>query len=78
MSREDAAAVLAAVTRGSDRMFGAEAFELSVTHPDEGLFQAPSANSDRAPAPLQLTLRGAILFRTGVADAAALPAGVAP
>ena len=78
MSREDATAVLAAVTRGSDRMFGAEAFELSVTHPDEGLFQAPAANSDRAPAPLQLTLRGAILFRTGVADAAALPAGGAP
>ena len=78
MSREDATAVLAAVTRGSDRMFGAEAFELSVTHPDEGLFQAPATNSDRAPAPLQLTLRGAILFRTGVADAAALPAGGAP
>ncbi|MCG8277696.1 hypothetical protein [Stenotrophomonas sp. NLF4-10] len=77
MSREDTAAVLGAVTRSGDRMFGAEAFELSVTHPDEGLFDAPVV-SDRAPAPLQLTLRGAILFRTGATDAAPLPAGVAP
>lgn len=77
MSREDAAAVLGAVTRSGERMFGAETFELSVTHPEEGLFDAPIV-SDRAPAPLQLTLRGAILFRTGAGDAAPLPAGVAP
>ena len=77
MSREDAAAVLGAVTRGSDRMFGAEAFELSVTQQEEGLFDAPVIR-ERAAAPLQLTLRGAILFRTGAADAASLPAGVAP
>ncbi|WP_313255808.1 hypothetical protein [Stenotrophomonas acidaminiphila] len=77
MSREDAAAVLGAVTRGSERMFGAEAFELSVTQQEEGLFDAPVV-SERAAAPLQLTLRGAILFRTGASDAAPLPAGVAP
>ena len=51
-------------------MFGAEAFELSVTHPDEGLFDAPPI-SDRAPAPLSLTLRGAILFRTATATSTA-------
>jgi hypothetical protein len=79
MGREDIAALLGAVTRGSDRMFGAEAFELSVTHPDEGLFNAPSV-SDRAPAPLSLTLRGSTLFRTGDAGtgATALPAGASP
>jgi hypothetical protein len=77
MSREDTAALLGAVTRGSDRMFGAEAFELSVTHPDEGLFDAP-AISDRAPAPLSLTLRGSTLFRTGDAGAAAMPTGASP
>lgn len=77
MSREDTAALLGAVTRGDDRMFGADAFELSVTHPDEGLFNSPVA-SDRAPAPLSLTLRGAILFRTGATGATTLPAGVAP
>lgn len=79
MGREDIAALLGSVTRGSDRMFGAEAFELSVTHPDEGLFDVPGA-SDRAPAPLSLTLRGSTLFRTGAGtagDVAALP-GVAP
>jgi hypothetical protein len=63
MSREETAALLANVTRDHSRMFGAEAFELSVTHQDEGLFEAPLA-SDRTPAPLSLTLRGAILFRT--------------
>ena len=77
MSREDAAALLEAVTRGENRMFGAEAFELSVTHPDEGLFNPP-ALSDRAPAPLSLTLRGAMLFRTGSADAAPVSAGATP
>ncbi|HET6396994.1 MAG TPA: hypothetical protein VFF91_09180 [Pseudoxanthomonas sp.] len=79
MGREDAAVLLGAVTRGSERMFGAEAFELSVTHPEEGLFDVPPA-SDRAPAPLSLTLRGAILFRTATAATgnAALPAGASP
>ena len=79
MGREDAASLLGAVTRSSERMFGAEAFELSVTHPEEGLFDAPPP-SDRAPAPLSLTLRGAILFRTATATAgdAALLTGAAP
>jgi len=78
MSREDTAALLGAVTRSGDRMFGAEAFELSVTHPDEGLFDAPML-SERAPAPLSLTLRGSTLFRTaGDAGVAALPSGASP
>lgn len=79
MGRADAAGLLGAVTRGSDRMFGAEAFELSVTHAEEGLFDAPPP-SDRAPAPLSLTLRGAILFRTATTSTgdAALLTGAAP
>lgn len=63
MSREEALPLLATVLRTHDRMFGAEAFELSVTHPDEGLFDPPDA-SDRRPAPLSLTLRGSLLFQT--------------
>lgn len=63
LSREEALPLLATVQRSHDRMFGAEAFELSVSHPDEGLFDPPAA-SDRKPAPLLLTLRGSLLFRT--------------
>jgi len=78
MSREDTANLLTAVTRGPDRMFGAESFELSVTHPDEGLFDPPPPG-DRAPAPLSLTLRGAILFRTAATSDVPLPSsGAAP
>ena len=80
MGREDAASLLGAVTRSTERMFGAEVFELSVTHPEEGLFDAPPP-SDRTPAPLSLTLRGAILFRTAAtvdASDAALLTGAAP
>lgn len=74
MSREETSTLLAAVRRDRDRMFGADAFELSVTHPDEGLFDAPAIR-DRAPAPLSLTLRGAILFRTDVSGAAPMLSG---
>ncbi len=77
MSREDAASLLGAVARDSDRMFGAEAFELSVTHPDEGLFDTPQA-ADRAPAPLSLTLRGSLLFRTAATGGAVLLPEAAP
>ncbi|WP_374012290.1 hypothetical protein [Pseudoxanthomonas koreensis] len=74
MGREEAASLLGAVGRDSDRIFGAEAFELSVTHPDEGLFDTPDA-VDRAPSPLSLTLRGSLLFRTAATGggAALLP-----
>ncbi len=64
MSREEAAAMIRTVTRGSDLLFGAEAFELSVTQQEEGLFDVPNA-ADRRPAPLSLTLRGSLVFRTG-------------
>ena len=63
MEREDVLPLLATVQRTHERMFGAEAFEVSVTHPDEGLFDPPDA-SDRRPAPLSLTLRGSLLFQT--------------
>lgn len=64
LDREDAIPLLASVARSHERMFGAEAFELSVTHPDEGLFDPPVA-TDRRPAPLSLSLRGSLLFQTG-------------
>lgn len=63
MTREEALPLLATVQRAPDRMFGAEAFELSVSHPDEGLFDPPGS-SERKPAPLTLTLRGSLLFQT--------------
>lgn len=63
MSREEALPLLATMQRTHERMFGAEAFEVSVTHPDEGLFDPPDA-PDRRPAPLTLTLRGSLLFQT--------------
>ena len=64
VSREEALPLLATVLRSHDRMFGAEAFELSVTNPDEGLFHVPVV-TDRQAAPLSLTLRGSLLFKTG-------------
>lgn len=65
LSRQEVNDLLASVARGEDRVFGAEAFELSVTRPEEGLFDPPSA---RTP-PLSLTLRGTLLFRTLAAPA---------
>ena len=69
MDREEVLPRLGTRTRTHDRIFGAEAFELSVTNPDEGLFDPPDA-STRRPAPLSLTLRGSLLFQTAtpVAD----------
>lgn len=63
LSREEALPLLASVQRSPERMFGAEAFELSVSHPEEGLFDPPLL-TERKPAPLLLTLRGSLLFRT--------------
>ena len=68
LDREEAIPLLASVARSHDRMFGAEAFELSVTHPDEGLFDPPMA-TERRPAPLSLSLRGSLLFQTGTGPA---------
>ncbi|MDC7805917.1 hypothetical protein PQS31_03655 [Luteimonas sp BLCC-B24] len=64
LSREETLPMLDSVARSPGHLFGADAFELSVTRPDEGLFDPP-VTSDRQPAPLLLTLRGNLLFRTG-------------
>ncbi len=61
MGREEVNQLLGSVARDEQRLFGAEAFDLSVTRPDEGLFDA---NDPRSP-PLMMTLRGTLLFRTG-------------
>lgn len=72
LPRQDVNDLLASVTRSDDRLFGAEAFELSVTRPQEGLFDPPGARSP----PLTLTLRGTLLFRTQAVSAPTLqPAG---
>ncbi|HAI58826.1 MAG TPA: hypothetical protein DCM32_02990 [Xanthomonadaceae bacterium] len=63
LPRADVNHLLASVARNDSRIFGAETFELSVTRPDEGLFDATDPRSP----PLQLTLRGTLLFRTGEA-----------
>lgn len=67
MDREEALPLLATLERTHDRMFGADTFEISVTHPDEGLFNPPDA-ADRRPSPLVLTLRGSLLFQTAAGN----------
>jgi len=63
MGREDVNNLLASLARDDTRIFGAEAFDLSVTRPDEGLFDTADPRSP----PLLLTMRGTLLFRTGEA-----------
>ncbi len=63
MGREDINNLLGSVTRDESRIFGAEAFDLSVTRPDEGLFDTTDPRSP----PLLLSMRGTLLFRTGEA-----------
>lgn len=60
LTRDEVNDLLAGVGRGPARIFGAEAFELSVTRADEGLFDTPDPRSP----PLMLSLRGTLLFRT--------------
>lgn len=60
LNRQEVNDLLSGTTRDGNRLFGADAFELSVSRPDEGLFDAPGARG----APLMLTLRGTLLFRT--------------
>ncbi len=64
--RDEINPLLGGVTRTSERIFGAEAFELSVTRADEGLFDT----SDPRSPPLMLSLRGTLLFRTQAMPAA--------
>ena len=60
LPREAVNELLATTARGDGRLFGAEAFELSVTRSDDGLFDVPGAQSQ----PIALTLRGTLLFNT--------------
>lgn len=60
MPRVDANNLLGSVARDDARIFGANEFELSVTRPDEGLFDA---RDPRSP-PLLMSMRGTLLFRT--------------
>ena len=76
VSRADAAALLASISRNGDQVFGPQHFEVSVTHPQEGLFDVPSG-TDRVPAPLMLSIRGSVLFRTAFHDNAGYSALVA-
>jgi hypothetical protein len=59
LARGDANRFFGSLARAEDRLFHAEAFDLSVTGNDKGLFH-PSGN-----APLMLTVRGTLLFRAG-------------
>jgi hypothetical protein len=61
MAREDVNNLLGSVSRDERRIFGAEAFDLSVTRPDEGLFDTTDPRSP----PLLMSMRGTLLFRTG-------------
>ncbi|HYG05416.1 MAG TPA: hypothetical protein VD865_03275 [Stenotrophomonas sp.] len=53
------------VARDPARLFGAEAFEVSVTSAEAGLFDVPPPRSP----PLLVTLRGTLLFRTQLQEA---------
>lgn len=65
--------LLSGVLRDQSRIFGAEAFELSVTRADEGLFDAPDPRSP----PLMVSLHGTLLFRTWPLTATATSTAVA-
>ena len=58
--RDAANDILVGTARGNGRMFVTEAFDLSVTRPDEDLFVAPVEVNQ----PLRMTLRGTALFGT--------------
>ena len=80
VSRADAAALLSSMGRTDDQVFGAQQFEVAVTHPQEGLFDVP-VSTERVPAPLMMSIRGSVLFRTSAHDTTAfnaVAAGVNP
>ncbi len=52
--------LLGDVARTPTRIFGADAFELSVTRAEDSLFEVPGGREQ----PLLLTMHGALLFRT--------------
>lgn len=76
LSREETATLLASASRTHDRLFGAEAFDLAVTRPEEGLFDVPETGAGHAAAPLAVNMKGTLLFRTGLADADAPAPGI--
>jgi hypothetical protein len=65
LGRADGNELLDGVARDPARLFGAEAFEISVTRAEDGLFDLPPPRSP----PLLVTLRGTLLFRTQVQEA---------
>ncbi len=58
--RDAANDILVSTGRGNGRLFAVDAFDLSVTRPDESLFQAPANNNQ----PLRMTMSGTALFGT--------------
>lgn len=58
--RDAANDILVSTGRGNGRLFAVDAFDLSVTRPDESLFQAPVNNNQ----PLRMTMSGTALFGT--------------
>ncbi|MDG2526206.1 hypothetical protein P6166_12655 [Stenotrophomonas sp. HITSZ_GD] len=65
LGRAEGNELLDGVARDPARLFGAEAFEISVTRAEDGLFDLPPPRSP----PLLVTLRGTLLFRTQVQEA---------
>lgn len=58
--RDAANDILASTGRGNGRLFAVDAFDLSVTRSDEGLFQVPATSGQ----PLRMTMNGTALFGT--------------
>lgn len=65
IGRSEGNALLDSIARDPGRLFGAEAFELSVTQPEQGLFDVPPPRTT----PLLVSLRGTVLFRTQMQEA---------
>ena len=58
--RDAANDILVSTGRGNGRLFAVDAFDLSVTRPEEGLFAVPAENNQ----PLRMTMSGTALFGT--------------
>ena len=58
--REAADDILTSTGRGNGRLFAVDAFDLSVTRPDESLFDVPAEGNQ----PLRMTMSGTALFAT--------------
>lgn len=60
MNREDINDLLNGVTRSRWRIFGADEFEVSVTRPEESLFEPPTGQMQQ---PIMLSMHGGMLFK---------------